>query len=138
MSVSLAIGTVRTPEFPVVSEWYFIMIQVDQPRGEPMARYKEMWCMMGLPSNPAEKAECREPPLLQTDWSVWDDENQIAKGSNRLEAADMYTVDHMWKFLGQFPGEAGKKYVVEVKFKRDGSPLNVGNPRLIVIRVKYH
>ena len=30
MPVSLAIGTVRTPEFPVIHEAYFIMIQAER------------------------------------------------------------------------------------------------------------
>jgi acyl-homoserine lactone acylase PvdQ len=40
----------------------------------------------------------------------------------------------MFKFLGSFPGEAGKKFVVKAKFTRDGTPLNVANPHLIVTR----
>jgi hypothetical protein len=35
-------------------------------------------------------------------------------------------------------GESGKKYVVEVKFTKDGTPLNVANPHLIVILVRKH
>jgi hypothetical protein len=46
----------------------------------------------------------------------------------------MYTKDYIFKFLGNFPAIAGKKYVVEVKFTKDGTPLNVANPHLIVIK----
>ena len=42
----------------------------------------------------------------------------------------------MFKFLGSFVGELGKKYVVEVKFTKDGTPLNIANPHLIVIKHK--
>jgi len=42
----------------------------------------------------------------------------------------------MFKFLGSFVVELGKKYVVEVKFTKDGTPLNIANPHLIVIKHK--
>jgi hypothetical protein len=38
------------------------------------------------------------------------------------------------KFLGSFPTLPGKKYVVEVKFAKDGTPLNLADPHLIVIQ----
>ena len=41
---------------------------------------------------------------------------------------------HIYKLLGSFSGEAGKKYTVEVKITKDGTPLNVANPHLIVIQ----
>ncbi len=40
----------------------------------------------------------------------------------------------MYKFLGSFAAEADKKYVVEVKFTKDGTSLNVANPHLIVLQ----
>jgi hypothetical protein len=44
----------------------------------------------------------------------------------------------MFKFLGKFMGESRKKYVVEVKFTRDGTALDVTNPHLIVISARNH
>lgn len=49
-----------------------------------------------------------------------------------------YTDKCLFKFLGMFAGEADKKYVFEVKFTKDGTPLNVTNPHLIVILVRKH
>jgi hypothetical protein len=46
----------------------------------------------------------------------------------------MYTKDYIFKFIGSFPALAGKKYVVEVKVNKNGTPLNVANPHLIVVR----
>ncbi len=43
-----------------------------------------------------------------------------------------WSSDIMDRYLGQFDGEANKKYVVEVKFIKDGTPLNKFNPRLVV------
>jgi hypothetical protein len=50
----------------------------------------------------------------------------------------MWTEQHMFKILGPFMGESGKKYVVEMRFTKDGTPLNACNPHLIVVRVEYH
>ena len=133
MPVSLAVGTVRTPEFPVIHEAYFIMVQA-----EKRLPFRDMQCMMGLMSGPLEKRDCNQEPLLQTNWTVWDGEHIVAQGSNRTEADAEFTNKHLFKFLGKFMGESGKKYVVEVKFTKDGTPLNVANPHLIVILVRNH
>jgi hypothetical protein len=53
MPVSLAAGTVRTPEFAVKHEAYFIMIQA-----EKRLPYVDMKCMMGLTAGPLETSEC--------------------------------------------------------------------------------
>jgi hypothetical protein len=43
----------------------------------------------------------------------------------------------MDRYLGKFVGEANKKYVVEVKFTKDGTPLKDFNPRLIVRMIDF-
>jgi hypothetical protein len=133
MPVSLAVGTVRTPEFAVRHEAYFIMIQA-----EKRLRYVDMKCMMGLTAGPLETSESNKEPVLKADWTVLDGEHIVAQGSNRTEADAEYTNEYMFKFLGKFMGESDKKYVVEVKFTKDGTPLNVTNPHLIVISVRNH
>lgn len=132
MPVSLAPGTVRTPEFPVVHEAYDIIIQAD--RSLPIS---QMICMMAASANPFESKDCTgNDPLLRADWTVWDGEHIVAQGSSSGSASRAIANDHIWKSLGSFVGEAGKKYVVEVKFTKDGTPLNVAHPHLIVIRYK--
>jgi hypothetical protein len=133
MPVSLAVGTVRTPEFAVKHEAYFIMIQA-----EKRLPYVDMKCMMGLTAGPLEGSECNKKPVLKADWTVLDGEHIVAQGSNRTEADAKYTNEYMFKFLGKFMGESEKKYVVEVRFTKDGTPLNVTNPHLIVILVRSH
>ncbi len=133
MPISLGVGTVRTPEFPVIHEAYFIMIQA-----EKRLPYVDMKCMMGLTAGPTEGSECNKEPVLKAYWTVLDGEHIVAQGSNRTEADAEYTNEYMFKFLGSFMGKSGKKYVVEVKFTKDGTPLNVTNPHLIVILVRNH
>lgn len=133
MPVSLGVGTVRTPEFTVKHEAYFIMIQAQK-----RLPFVDMQCMMGLMSGPLELSDCKKERLLQADWTVWDDENIVAQGSSSSEGDAEYTDKYLFKFLGSFMGESGKKYVVEVKFTKNGTPLNVTNPHLIIILVRNH
>ena len=133
MPVSLAVGTVRTPEFPTVSEAYFIMLQTEKP-----IPFNEMCCMMGLADGTDNYKLCGKEPLLQVEWIVWDDRRMVSKGSSSGWGHGKYENKNIYKFLGQFLGEKGKHYSVEVKFTRDASALSAANPHLIVIRVRYH
>ena len=132
MPVSLVLGTVQTPEFSVTSEWYDIIVQVEKP-----LPFVQMVCMMGVTSSPLESKDCSSnDPLLQADWTVWDGEHLVANGSVRdgTTCACAFEDKHIYKSLGSFPAEAGKKYIVQVTFTKDGTPLNIANPHLIVIR----
>jgi acyl-homoserine lactone acylase PvdQ len=133
MPVSLAVGTVQTPEFPVASHGYWIMIQ-----GEKPLPFKQMECMMGVTQGPLDSKNCSSnDPLLRADWTVWDGNHIVSSGSSTTAADAKYTTQYIFKFLGKFLGEAGKNYVVKVNFTKDGTPLNVANPHLIVVRIGY-
>jgi hypothetical protein len=132
MPVSLAVGSIRTPEFLARRESYDIIIQAE--RHLPISK---MICMMGATSNPFELEECSsDDPLLRAEWTVWNDGHIVAHGSSSPSGGDSIAKDQIWKSLGGFAGEAGKKYVVEVRFTKDGTPLNVADPHLIVIQHK--
>jgi hypothetical protein len=130
MPVSLAAGTVRTPEFSVGGNWYWIMIQVEKP-----LPFMQMECMMGvLPGGPLYSKDCSSnDPLLRADWTVWDEGHLVFSGSSTTKADAKHTDKYIFKILGSFAAEAGKKYVMEVNFTKDGTPLNVANPHLIVV-----
>jgi hypothetical protein len=132
MPVSLAVGTVRTPEFsPRKTSWQWIMVQLEKP-----LPFQQMQCMMGVTHGPLESKDCTsEDPLLRADWTVWSDGQIVTKGSSTTKADSAFTDDNIFKFLGKFPALAGKKYLLEVKFTKDGSPLNVANPHLIVVPI---
>ena len=126
MPVSLAVGSVRTPEFSTVAQWYDIIIQVEKP-----LPFKQMECMMGVP---LDWKDCSSnDPVLRADWTVRDGEHVVDKGSIPDRCACKFDNRHIYKLIGSFGGDAGKKYVVEVKFTKDGTPLNIANPHLIVI-----
>lgn len=94
-----------------------------------------MECMMGVTANPFESKNCSsDDPLLRADWAVWNESRLVSSGSSTTKADAKHTTKNIVKFLGSFAGEAGKKYVVEVKFTKDGTRLNVANPHLIVVK----
>lgn len=130
MPVSLAIGTIRTPEFVTDSQLYDILIQVEKP-----LPFNQMACMMGVSDSPVDHCRSNDP-LLRADWTVWNEGHIVSKGSSPIEVPAKFTDKYIFGLLGIFSGEAGKKYTVEVKFTNDGTPLNVANPHLIIIRHK--
>jgi hypothetical protein len=110
------------------------MVQVEKPLPFP-----QMVCMMGVTTDPLVSKDCSSnDPLLQADWTVRDREHLVDQGSTPTRCACKFANKYIFKFLGNFSGEAGKKYVVEVKFTKDGALLNVANPHLIVIQHRYN
>jgi len=108
------------------------MIQVEKP-----FPFRQMQCMMGVTTSPLASKDCStNDPLLRADWAVWDREHLVDRGSVPATCDCKFANKYMFKFLGSFVGELGKKYVVEVKFTKDGTPLNIANPHLIVIKHK--
>jgi hypothetical protein len=132
--VSLAAGTIRTPDFPVVSEWYDIMVQVEKP-----LPFQRMVCMMGVGSGMLTQDACSSnDPLLRADWVVLDGGRIVDHGSVPNRCACKFESKYIYKFLGSFVGEAGRRYEIQVKFTKDATPLNVANPHLIIILQKYN
>jgi hypothetical protein len=136
MPVSLAVGTVRTPEFPVVSLGYWIMVQVEVPLPIQRTQFLQMQCRMGVTSGGLDTKDCSsDDPLLRADWTVWDGEHIVDQGSSTAVGDGKMGGHHIFKFLGKFRGESGRKYILKVKFTKDGAPMNVANPRLIVTKI---
>ena len=131
MPISLAYGRIRTPEFPVKkrTQWYDIMLQFEKP-----LPFRRMECMVGVTTSPLDKKDCEnDDPIVRADWTVWEDGRIVEWGSIPDNCGCIFTNENIFKQVGSFPLEAGKKYVVQVHFTKDGSALNVANPHLIVI-----
>jgi hypothetical protein len=129
------VGTVRTPAFSVKHEVYTISIQVE--RTIPAA---ELNCMMGAKAFPWVQDHCgmlHIDTLLEAGWTVWDGDHAVAHGSVRgVDSHITATKELLSKQIGDFVGEKDKQYILEVKFTKDGTPLNVTSPHLIVMMTK--
>jgi hypothetical protein len=125
--ISLAVGTVKTPEFVAKHDLYFMEIEAQWllPTGE-------LKCKMGFGVVPPTD-KCRAKAVIEVEWRVFDGESVVAHGSaggisDQFEAGK----DYLGRYIGEFQGQSKHKYVVELTFKKDASSLNVTNPRLVV------
>lgn len=126
--ISLAIGTVKTPEFVAKHKNLYLM-EIDAQWLLPAVVLR---CKMGFGVVPPTD-KCRAQAVVEVEWRVLDGENVVAHGSaggisDQFEAGK----DYLGRYIGQFQGQSKHKYVVELTFTKDGSSLNVTNPRLIV------
>lgn len=130
MPVSLAAGRVRTPDFVATqSQYYDIVLQLERPL-PPL----QMRCMTGATLGPLDAKDCeKNERVLRANWTVWEDGRIVYWGSIPDEDGGAFDDKDIFIAVGSFPLEAGRKYVVQVHFTKDGSALNVANPRLIVI-----
>jgi hypothetical protein len=156
MPVSLAMGNIRTPDFPVDGQWYDIIIQVEKP---PSLTFQQEKCMFGTTSGPLDVKDCdRNDPLLQANWAVCEYDSEqcqselpsqpqhgtlmqrtpgiVSRGSIPDNCACSFDAEHIYRQIGSFATQKNKKYIVEVRFTKDASALNVANPHLLVIRHK--
>jgi hypothetical protein len=130
MPVSLVVGSVQTPEFLVKYTDYKIMLEVKR-----RISLGKLQCMLGI-RIPWERDPCAMLHLdtaIEAEWRVLDGDHIVAQGvvhgRDEKSAVSSHTLD---RYLGTFVGETGKKFVLEVKFTKDGSVLNEFEPHLIV------
>jgi hypothetical protein len=133
--ISLAVGTIRTPEFAVKHETYTISIQVERKLSPA-----DLNCMMGVKAYSWSQDHCAMlhiETLLEAEWTVWDGDHAVAHGSvHGVDSSVTGTKELLTKQIGDFVGEKDKQYVLEVRFTKDGTPLNVTSPHLIVMMTK--
>lgn len=99
----------------------------------------ELDCMMGVKFS-WEHDHCAKfhfERLLDADWTVLDGDRIVARGSvHGIDDNFGTSKNYLTRVLGTFVGEKDKTYVLELKFTKDGTPLNATNPRLIVMMTK--
>ena len=145
MPVSLAIGSVETSPFHVKKATYAIIIQFAKQDSVPdFARrlsVNDMACMIGdLDISGGGINHCHGEQLLQADWTVRDENKLVvAQGTFRQRGMQcVFLKGFILKYIGYFKAEHVGIYTLEVKFTKDGSPLNVCDPQLIVMRTGGH
>lgn len=127
MPVSLAVGTVRTPEFIAKHRIYWIAIQ-----SQWLLPTENLRCKMGFGVVPPSD-QCKSEIVLDGNWRVLEGDRVVAQGAIERISPDFDAgKDYLRRYIGKFNGESKHKYVVEVTLSEDGSSLNVTNPRLIV------
>ncbi len=127
MPISLAAGTVRTPEFAAQSKYYNIDIDAKW-----LLPADELRCRMGFAVSPSDN-HCKWEPLLETKWRVLEGDRVIAEGYDKGRTGSFDADNHsLTRNIANFRGESHHRYIVELTFMKDASVLNVTQPRLIV------
>ncbi len=127
MPISLAAGIARTPEFTAIRKIYFISIESKWNLPAVALR-----CKMGFGVVPPSD-HCKSEIVLGGNWRVLEGPSVVAQGDIERISPDFdASKDFLRRYIGAFHGEKKHKYVVEVTFTKDGSSLDVTNPRLKV------
>jgi len=130
LPVTLEKGTIRSPEFTVKHKQYIVALQVDNAL--PLGQTK---CMLGV-HFAWEHDNCELvgfPMAVEAEWTLYTDGQPVAHGTVRgKDTAWETSKSHTSRWIANFMGEKGKKYVLEVTFTKDGTALRVANPRLVV------
>jgi hypothetical protein len=106
------------------------MLQFEKP-----LPFRDMQCMTGVEDGMDDSKECAREPLVDLNWKVLSEGQVVYQGSSSGFGGAEFTAEYIFKFLGDFSTQPGKKYIVELKFTKDGAPLDIANPHLIVIQV---
>lgn len=132
--ISLAIGTIQTPVFTSSANAYSISIEF---RRSSLSE-EELQCKVGYlnATDDAKKVaeKCMVQPLIDVKWRVLDGDEEIAHG-NDGGFSEHIELDNkiVHRYIGQFGCEPKHKYVVELTFTQDGSPLKFADPHLAVM-----
>jgi hypothetical protein len=132
MPVSMAIGHVRTHDFKVnVNASYEIEIEVQKA-----IPFETLSCLLGttMGRTSTDLEECPDrPSVVKASWTLTGDGQTIAHGSSDDYRSGAWMNGSIARELGNFQGQSGRRYVLDVNVLADGSSLMRGNPRLEVL-----
>ena len=87
-------------------------------------------CLMGVSANSSECAGMA--PVMSADWVLSCDGREVRRGSSKdphMQPADERSAVRV---IGEFPGESGRTYQLQVSINSDGENLDQALPRLRV------
>jgi hypothetical protein len=125
MPISMSVGHLNTGDFKIDVNYLY---QIE------MHFYSEHYpdpvldCLVGMPST-ANKCE-ETPSLVEVKWVLTNDGNVLKQGVTHEGSG--YWADGLVRTLGNFKGEAGHRYRLDLDVVKDGSRLATANPRLII------
>jgi hypothetical protein len=127
----MAVGHVRVPEFKLnLTAPFTIMINVQKT-----IPFETLNCLLGTASARASTdiGDCPDrPSVVKASWVLTSDGQTVARGSSEEYRSGAWMNDSISRELGDFQGQRGRRYVLDVDVLTDGSALAPGNPRLKV------
>ncbi len=135
--ISLAAGSTYTATFQLKKKGeYAVIVQVAK-----RISFDELCCKLGIAIDyPRDHTyRCAGEPLLQAEWAVRGEDDEIVAHGDKLltKSTSIFLNDYILKYVAYFKGQSKKTYTLEIKFTKNGIPLNVCDPHLIVMRIGY-
>ena len=130
---SLKLGETIEKEFRLnLDGLYLIEIVVAQKDAEKGAqkemRLEDLRCLMGVGG-----AQCAGiAPAIGANWVLFRDSQEVRHGDSLRSYSEPTEQGNVVRVIGDFPGEAGHEYRLQVSVTTDGSGLQAANPRLRV------
>jgi hypothetical protein len=128
--ILMTVGHVRTREFKLnVDMPYAIDIEVQKT-----IPVETLNCLLGtrvVEGGTFEDCPDR-PPVVKASWSLTSDGQTVAKGSSDDYRSADWMRDYISREIGNFQGQSGRLYVLDVNVIVDGNALALGKPRLKV------
>jgi hypothetical protein len=135
--VSLKLGETIEKEFRLnLDGLYLIEIVVAQKDAEKGAerdgqregRQEALRCLMGVGG-----AQCGGvAPAIGANWVLFRDGQEVRRGNSLESHSEPTEQGNVVRVIGDFPGEAGHEYRLQVSVTADASALQAANPRLRV------
>jgi hypothetical protein len=130
MQVTLSPGHITTREFKVnISAPYVIEIVVQ--KNMP---FDTLNCLLGIWSNSErEPRRCENTSsVIEATWTLFSGTRIIAQGTSNGADGAVWAGSTISRDIGDFQGEYGRSYTLDVNILKDGSRLANCNPRLEV------
>lgn len=126
LPVSLIAGHTVTREFRLnLDGLYLIEFGV-----EKTILLETLRCLMG---EEPDAAQCKGiVPALGASWVLSQDGQEVRRGNSLESYSAPATSDRVVHVIGEFPGQAGKDYRLQVTITTDGRSLEFAHPRLRV------
>jgi hypothetical protein len=127
MPITLSPGRVATREFRVnVDALYDIEIEVQKK-----IPFDTLNCLLGISINAGSK--CQDTPsVVEATWTLFSGDQITARGTSSGSDGAVRGGLSISRGLGDFHGDNGRRYILELKFLKDGSRLAVCDPHLKV------
>jgi hypothetical protein len=124
--ISLTAGQTVTKDFQLNFDGSYL-VEIEADKSLPSTTLR---CLMGVPT---DATQCNETPsALDVNWIVSSRSQPIKSGaSNDLPRASTETIA-LTRILGEFQGESGQSYKLQITSAADGTPLATAHPRVKV------
>jgi hypothetical protein len=124
LPISLKSGEAVEKEFRLNLDGLYL-IKIVAQKNMPLDKLR---CLMGV-----DAAQCTGiAPTIGANWVLFRDGQEVRRGDSLRSYSELSAPGNVLRVIGEFPGEAGHEYRLQVSITADGGALRLANPRLRV------